>query len=326
MLEYSSPHGAARVWPTPPSVPPLGLPHAASVDVARADRPREAAARRAASGSRTSRPTSPASARTWRPVCSAASSWSRRISRRHRADRRSHRSLRDNPDIDRIRCARCSRARPLRRVGLCYGRRATGLRIEMARRRRHRRPVDWRAGTQLTMRTFHTALFAEGGDITAGLPAWSSVRGPHAQGAAVLARISVLSASSRGDGRGHRDLTTEADTYNVTCAPTSRCATAMRSRPRRAGRRPRTRRSFSPQGHPRHPADLWPGAEVYREQGVSIHDKHIELYRAPDLRRVSARNPVTHFLPGERVDSRIYAEVNRHSCREQRPAEGRPSS
>jgi DNA-directed RNA polymerase subunit beta' len=66
---------------------------------------------------------------------------------------------------------------------------------------------------------------------------------------------------------------------------------------------------------------------VYREQGVSIHDKHIELIVRQMLRRVLvAEQGESPFLPGERVDSRIYAEVNRQLAQEEgkRPAEGRP--
>ena len=66
--------------------------------------------------------------------------------------------------------------------------------------------------------------------------------------------------------------------------------------------------------------------QVYRDQGVSIHDKHIELIVRQMLRRVLvAEQGESPFLPGERVDSRIYAEVNRALVTEgKRPAEGRP--
>ena len=65
---------------------------------------------------------------------------------------------------------------------------------------------------------------------------------------------------------------------------------------------------------------------MYRDQGVSIHDKHIELIVRQMLRRVLvAEQGESPFLPGERVDSRIYAEVNRALVTEgKRPAEGRP--
>ena len=59
---------------------------------------------------------------------------------------------------------------------------------------------------------------------------------------------------------------------------------------------------------------------------MPIHDKHIELIVRQMLRRVSvAEAGDSEFLPGERVDSRIYAEVNRGLVQEgKRPAEGRP--
>jgi DNA-directed RNA polymerase subunit beta' len=65
---------------------------------------------------------------------------------------------------------------------------------------------------------------------------------------------------------------------------------------------------------------------VYREQGVSIHDKHIELIVRQMTRRVLVSEPgEAEFLPGEQVDQRIYAEVNRNLVSEgKRAAEGRP--
>ena len=66
--------------------------------------------------------------------------------------------------------------------------------------------------------------------------------------------------------------------------------------------------------------------KVYRDQGVSIHDKHIELIVRQMLRRVLVAEPGdAPFLPGERVDNQIYAEVNRMLVEEGKaPAEGRP--
>ena len=65
---------------------------------------------------------------------------------------------------------------------------------------------------------------------------------------------------------------------------------------------------------------------VYRDQGVSIHDKHIELIVRQMTRRVAVQEPGdAEFLPGERVDSRVYAETNRRIVQEGgTPAEGRP--
>ena len=65
---------------------------------------------------------------------------------------------------------------------------------------------------------------------------------------------------------------------------------------------------------------------VYRDQGVSIHDKHIELIVRQMTRRIGVQEPGdTGFLPGERVDSKRFRDTNRRMVEEgQRPAEGRP--
>ena len=67
--------------------------------------------------------------------------------------------------------------------------------------------------------------------------------------------------------------------------------------------------------------------KVYREQGVSIHDKHVEVIVRQMLRRVGgvgARATPT-FLPGQKADAREFANVNKRLVAEgKRPAEGRP--
>jgi DNA-directed RNA polymerase subunit beta' len=65
---------------------------------------------------------------------------------------------------------------------------------------------------------------------------------------------------------------------------------------------------------------------VYRDQGVPIHDKHIELIVRQMTKRIAVNEPgESDFLPGERVDGRIYTDVNRALVQEGRkPAEGRP--
>jgi DNA-directed RNA polymerase subunit beta' len=66
--------------------------------------------------------------------------------------------------------------------------------------------------------------------------------------------------------------------------------------------------------------------KVYRDQGVSIHDKHIELIVRQMTRRVGVQEPGdTEFLPGERVDAKKFRDTNRRMVEESnRPAEGRP--
>ena len=66
--------------------------------------------------------------------------------------------------------------------------------------------------------------------------------------------------------------------------------------------------------------------QVYRDQGVSIHDKHIELIVRQMTRRIGVQEPGdTDFLPGERVDAKVFRDTNRRMVEEgKRPAEGRP--
>ncbi|MFO7548794.1 MAG: DNA-directed RNA polymerase subunit beta' [Acidimicrobiia bacterium] len=66
--------------------------------------------------------------------------------------------------------------------------------------------------------------------------------------------------------------------------------------------------------------------EVYRSQGVEIHDKHIELIVRQMLRRVRiVANNDSRFLPAELVDEQVFRDANRELLEEgRRPAEGRP--
>ena len=66
--------------------------------------------------------------------------------------------------------------------------------------------------------------------------------------------------------------------------------------------------------------------KVYRDQGVSIHDKHIELIVRQMTRRVAVQEPGdSDFLPGERVDPKVFPDTNRALVTEGKtPAEGRP--
>jgi DNA-directed RNA polymerase subunit beta' len=65
--------------------------------------------------------------------------------------------------------------------------------------------------------------------------------------------------------------------------------------------------------------------EVYRSQGVEIHDKHIELIVRQMLRRVRVVTPgESTFLPAELVDEKDFREANKRLVEEGlRPAEGR---
>ena len=65
---------------------------------------------------------------------------------------------------------------------------------------------------------------------------------------------------------------------------------------------------------------------VYRDQGVPIHDKHVELIVRQMTRRVSVQETGdSNLLPGEQVDSRVYSEIIKALVAEGKmPPEGRP--
>jgi hypothetical protein len=65
---------------------------------------------------------------------------------------------------------------------------------------------------------------------------------------------------------------------------------------------------------------------VYRQQGVPIHDKHIEVIVRQMLRKITVvDHGETTLLPGELVDFKKYQNMNREVVAEgKRPASGRP--
>ena len=187
-------------------------------------------------------------------------------------------------------------------------------------------------GTQLTMRTFHTGGVI-GEDITHGLPRVVELfeaRTP--KGAAVLAHHSGVVRIE--DEEGGRRITVVADDG----AEESVLVSARAHLEVSAGQEVAAGDALV-EG-PKDPKELLEVKgiretqqylveevqKVYRDQGVSIHDKHIELIVRQMLRRVLVAEPGdAPFLPGERVDAQLYAEVNRNLVQEgNRPAEGRP--
>ncbi|MGI8492733.1 MAG: DNA-directed RNA polymerase subunit beta' [Acidimicrobiales bacterium] len=189
-------------------------------------------------------------------------------------------------------------------------------------------------GTQLTMRTFHTGGIA-GEDITHGLPRVVELfeaRTP--KGAAILSRISGVVRISEEDNARRITIVGDdgsEDVYNVNLR--AKLAEGIHDGAEIVA-------GDAIVDGPKDPKQLLDikgiretqqylvseVQQVYRDQGVSIHDKHIELIVRQMLRRVLvAEQGESHFLPGERIDSRIYAEANRQLVTEGvRPAEGRP--
>ncbi len=247
-------------------------------------------------------------------------------------------ALRDDPQVDRVRVRSvltCDAAQGV--CAACYGRSlATGNSIELGE------AVGVIAaqsigepGTQLTMRTFHTGGVSSGvGDIAGGLPRVVELfeaRSP--KGKATLARTSGVIRISDEDARG-RTITVVSDDGSEDAH-----LVAGPSRLEVSDGQEVAAGDPIVEG-PRDPKELLEikgvretqvylvdqVQRVYRDQGVSIHDKHIELIVRQMTRRVAVQEPgEAPFLPGERVDSRVYAETNRELLQAGKtPAEGRP--
>jgi DNA-directed RNA polymerase subunit beta' len=191
-------------------------------------------------------------------------------------------------------------------------------------------------GTQLTMRTFHTGGVA-GEDITHGLPRVVELfeaRTP--KSAAMMADVSGVVRLGENE-KGERVIAIVGDEGDELEYPVSRRAhVSVRDGQEVAA----GDRLVGDEKSPLDPKKLLEikgvretqqylvdeVQRVYRDQGVSIHDKHIEVIVRQMLRRVTVSEPGdSAFLPGEKVDARRYAEENRRLVEEgKRPAEGRP--
>ena len=191
-------------------------------------------------------------------------------------------------------------------------------------------------GTQLTMRTFHTGGVA-GEDITHGLPRVVELfEARRPKGASELSRTTGVVRIGEND-KGERTVTIVGDDGTEDIHVVSRRAHLAVAEGQEivAGEK-----LVGDDKTPVDPKELLEikgiretqvylveeVQKVYREQGVPIHDKHIEVIVRQMLRRVAVSEPGdTPFLPGEKVDTRRYAEFNRALVEEgKQPAEGRP--
>ena len=186
-------------------------------------------------------------------------------------------------------------------------------------------------GTQLTMRTFHTGGVA-GVDITHGLPRVQELfeaRSP--KGKALLAehggKISIVH-----DEEGRRIIVTDKDVETEHALPRR----AQLSVSEGDVIAPGTRLTEGPLD-PKEVLEIRgvracqqylvdQVQEVYRSQGVDIHDKHIELIVRQMLRKVRVvSSGDSAFLPAGFVDAQKFREVNRQLVEDGKtPAEGRP--
>jgi len=187
-------------------------------------------------------------------------------------------------------------------------------------------------GTQLTMRTFHTGGVA-GEDITHGLPRVVELfeaRSP--KGKAEIAHLSgVVSLEDTDKGIVITvDGGSEDKVFQVTVPRRARLRVE-------GGQQVRVGDQLTDGSIDPHEMLEVLGAretqrllvrevqEVYRSQGVQIHDKHIELIVRQMLRRVTIIEPgEASFLPGELVDRLRFTEENKRVVDEGgEPANGR---
>ncbi|MDF5751546.1 DNA-directed RNA polymerase subunit beta' [Spongiactinospora sp. TRM90649] len=188
-------------------------------------------------------------------------------------------------------------------------------------------------GTQLTMRTFHTGGVA-GADITHGLPRVTELfeaRIP--KGVAPITEVSGRVRIDETD-KTRKIVITPDDGSEEVAYPVS-----MRSRLQVSdGQRVEVGdklvagainpnevlRILGPRAVQLHlVAEV---QQVYRSQGVSIHDKHIEIIVRQMLKRVNVlESGDTDLLPGELVERPRFEAMNRECVAEQgQPASGRP--
>ncbi len=174
-------------------------------------------------------------------------------------------------------------------------------------------------GTQLTMRTFHTGGVHGADDITQGLPRVVELfeaRTP--KGKAEIAAAT-----------GRVEIVEDERTRTIELIPDDGSDPTSYKVPRRARLKVRTGDSVEAglaltEGHkdPDEILEILGTREVqlylvnevqgvYRSQGVSVHDKHIELIVRQMLRKVTVIEPGdSDMLPGELVDARTFAETN----------------
>ncbi|WP_283818601.1 DNA-directed RNA polymerase subunit beta' [Jatrophihabitans telluris] len=193
-------------------------------------------------------------------------------------------------------------------------------------------------GTQLTMRTFHTGGIA-GDDITHGLPRVAELfeaRVP--KGVAPISeatgRVRLEESESTAKGGGRKLILTPDDGTEEIEYPISRRARLL------VGDGDRVEVGQQLVAGAANPHDVLrimgprevqlhlvrEVQEVYRSQGVAIHDKHIEVIIRQMLKRITViESGATEFLPGSLVERALFEAENRRVVAEGgEPASGRP--
>jgi len=189
-------------------------------------------------------------------------------------------------------------------------------------------------GTQLTMRTFHTGGAASADDITQGLPRIVELfeaRTP--KGVAPIAEATGRVQIEETD-KARRVLLTPDDGSEEHAYPVSKRARLLVEDGQHidVGTKlvqgaidpKQVLRILGPRAVQMHLVDEV--QNVYRQQGVSIHDKHIEVIVRQMLRRVTIIEAGdADLLPGSMAERGVFETENRRVVSEGgRPASGRP--
>jgi DNA-directed RNA polymerase subunit beta' len=174
-------------------------------------------------------------------------------------------------------------------------------------------------GTQLTMRTFHTGGVA-GEDITHGLPRVVELfEARRPKGEAQITELSGgVEIEDDDDKKVRRITVTSEDGEQVQYAVSLRARLAVSDGDRVEVGQQLTEGSVNPHEKLRvegvqalQQFQVDEVQQVYRSQGVTINDKHIELIIRQMLRKVNIIEPGdTEYLPGELVDRKRFLETN----------------
>ena len=188
-------------------------------------------------------------------------------------------------------------------------------------------------GTQLTMRTFHTGGVV-GLDITSGLPRIVELfeaRNP--KGKSVLSSIQGKVKSIDTTPEGSRILTIQNEKEDIEVEVLRRQTLVVNQ-----GDNVEAGQALT--AGPKAPKEVLEingvrsckeylvdeVQKTYRDEGVEVHDKHVEMIVRQMLRRVrivSAND--SDYLPNELVDSTLFRKTNQALVKEGKaPAEGRP--
>ena len=188
-------------------------------------------------------------------------------------------------------------------------------------------------GTQLTMRTFHTGGVV-GLDITSGLPRIVELfeaRTP--KGKAVLSPINgkVKSVDVTPEGNKNVSISNEKEEVELL---------VLRRQTLLVNQGDSVNAGDSLTTGPKDPKEVLQingvktcqeylvdeVQKTYRDQGVEVHDKHVEMIVRQMLRRVRiVKSNNSDFLPNELVDATLFRKTNQELVKDGKvPAEGRP--